>query len=146
MGAKSIALGIAGVYYIYPPCYAICCYSMLYSSYTTMGLAWRFRLGIAPYSKSAIYSTFLHNVRVIVLFWLVRKSMAFRLNVVLVHLFLPLTLLRENVSFLPCLTRAVTTPIFSSTKGGTLPMLLSVFSGACLPLAITLPHGGLVLE
>lgn len=39
MGIKaSIALGIAGGI-IYPPCYAICCYGVLYSCYATMVLA-----------------------------------------------------------------------------------------------------------
>lgn len=54
MGTKGIALGIAGVYYIYPPCYAIRRYIMLYSSYTTMGLALGFRVGIALNKKGAI--------------------------------------------------------------------------------------------
>jgi len=63
MGTKSIAPGIAGVYYIYPPCYAIWCYRVLYSCYTTSGLALGLRADIALYKKGAIYSTSLHNVR-----------------------------------------------------------------------------------
>lgn len=63
MGTKSIAPGIAGVYYIYPPCYAIRCYRVLYSCYTTSDLAIGLRIDIASSNESAIYSTFLHNVR-----------------------------------------------------------------------------------
>jgi len=63
MGIKdNVALGIAGVYMIYPPCYAMPCYIMLYSCYTTMGLALGFRVDIAVFNRSAIYSTSLHNV------------------------------------------------------------------------------------
>ena len=66
MGIKGdVANGIAGVYKIYPPCYAIPCHAVLYSSYATIGLALRFRQSIALRGKGAIYSTFLHNTQLL---------------------------------------------------------------------------------
>lgn len=55
MGVKgNIAYSIAGVYKIYPPCYAMPRYAVLYSSYTTIELALHFPNGIAHSGKSAM--------------------------------------------------------------------------------------------
>lgn len=43
----SIPYSIAGVYYIYPPCYVMPCYAVLYSSCVTKDLALGFTVDIA---------------------------------------------------------------------------------------------------
>lgn len=48
MGAQAaVARSIAGVYIIYPPCYATLCYAMLHSCYATSGVAMGCRSSVA---------------------------------------------------------------------------------------------------
>lgn len=56
MGAQTtVARSIAGVYNIYPPCYATLCYAVLRSSYTTNRLALPYHSTVALAMKSATF-------------------------------------------------------------------------------------------